>query len=140
MIQRIIGTLALGIIAVAAVPIMAYGSMMSAFGPGHYEKSDTSITIFLTIAVFLVPITCIWIPTKGSLILGALILAPAFLIGCLLLIIPPLGLALLVPTSIWYGCAYSLWKNGTEPVGPAKPTPPGTSAAEQPRVPGSGAG
>jgi len=27
-----------------------------------------------------------------------------------------------------------------EPVGSAKPTPPGTSAAEQPRVPGSGAG
>jgi hypothetical protein len=28
----------------------------------------------------------------------------------------------------------------SEPVGSAKPTPPGTSAAEQPRVPGSGAG
>jgi hypothetical protein len=33
------------------------------------------------------------------------------------------------------------WKTKTaEPVGSAKPTPPGTSAAEQPRVPGSGAG
>lgn len=34
------------------------------------------------------------------------------------------------------------WHGNTEaePVGPAKPTPPGTSAAEQPRVPGAGAG
>jgi hypothetical protein len=31
-------------------------------------------------------------------------------------------------------------QESTEPVGSAKPTPPGTSAAEQPRVPGSGAG
>ena len=31
-------------------------------------------------------------------------------------------------------------KQKIEPVGSAKPTPPGTSAAEQPRVPGSGAG
>jgi hypothetical protein len=41
----------------------------------------------------------------------------------------------------WQTCE-SIYANQdtSEPVGSAKPTPPGTSAAEQPRVPGSGAG
>lgn len=38
-----------------------------------------------------------------------------------------------------YQSSYSN-QDTSKPVGSAKPTPPGTSAAEQPRVPGSGAG
>lgn len=108
LVPKLIATATLGIIASAAIPILLYGSMMSAFGPGHYQKSDTTMTLFISTIIFIGPIVCVWVHSKGSLILGGLILAPAFL-G---------GLLLLIPAAIWYACAYSLWKKA-EPVRPA---------------------
>ena len=112
--QRIFATLALGIVTFIAIPMMIYGSAMSAFGPGSYHKSDTAITAILTLAVFLVPIICIWIPSKTSLFIGGFALLPGLLIGFIMLVIPPMGLGLLIPIFIWYACAYSLWKQLTK--------------------------
>jgi len=50
--------------------------------------------------------------------------------------------SIFVSLALWISVGFLAYKilKTTEPVGSAKPTPPGTSAAEQPRVPGSGAG
>jgi cbb3-type cytochrome oxidase subunit 3 len=112
--QRILATLALGSITLIAVIMMFYGSVMSAFGPGSYQRSNPAITGILTFLVFLVPIICIWSTSKAALIIGGFALLPALVIGFMLLVVPPIGIGLLIPVFIWYGCAYSVWKQPPE--------------------------
>ncbi len=111
---KVTASLALILSAAVAIPIVAYGSLMGAFGPDSYKKSDTTVALILTTAVFLGPVICLWIPSKWSLVIGAVILAPVFFVGCLFLAAPLFGVPVLIPVVIWYSCAYSLWKKYAE--------------------------
>ena len=102
------------------------GGFMTGFGPGesgdpyspkvinwNQFRMDVALSV-----VCVLPILALWTLSRLLLGVGAVILVPAALFGLFLLMIPPLGLAILVTVFTWYYAAHSRWEilNGSVPL------------------------
>jgi len=104
---RIVGSVPLGILAVFAIRAVFYGSVMSAF-TAKGGGSPILAPVFVGLSL-VTPIVCIWIPARSALIAGSVVLVPVMLYGCVLLVIPVLGIAILFAVATWVVCARIAW-------------------------------
>ena len=93
------------------------GGFMTGFGPGgggdphspsEINWNQVRMDVALSV-VCLIPILALWTRSRILLGFGAVILIPAALLGLFLLVIPPLGLAILATVFAWYYAARSRW-------------------------------
>ena len=90
---------------------------MTGFGPSGSgdPHSPTAVNwkqlrmdLSLSVAC-VIPILALWIPSRIALGFGAVILIPVALFGLFLLMIPPLGMAILATVFAWYYAARLRW-------------------------------